>query len=200
MKEFWNERYSEDGFAYGTEPNDFLKEHANLIPQNAHVLCLSEGEGRNAIYLARLGFNVTAVDISEVGMQKAKRRADNEGLKIETIVSDLCEFNPGINKWDAIVSIFGHLPPQLRTIVHEKVKKSLKSGGLFLLEAYTPEQLMLKTGGPRDASMMMSLDIINSELGELRPIIKRTCIRDIAEGKYHQGLSAVIQFVGQKNS
>jgi SAM-dependent methyltransferase len=198
MKDFWDSRYSEDGFAYGLEANDFLKSHFSELPSGGRVLCLSEGEGRNAIFLSHKGFDVTAVDISEVGLKKAQERAMREGVKLSTIVADLEYFDFGSESWDGIISIFGHLPPGVRTRVHEKIYPALKKNGVFLLEAYTPEQLLFKTGGPKDESMMLTVSIVENELSQLRPTIKRTCLRDIQEGKYHSGLSAVIQYLGKK--
>jgi ubiquinone/menaquinone biosynthesis C-methylase UbiE len=198
MKDFWDTRYSEDGYAYGLEPNDFLKENYKQIQAGGRVLCLSEGEGRNAIFLAHQGLDVTAVDISEVGLNKAKERAKKEGVNLTTFLADLENFEFGENSWDGLISIFGHLPPSLRSKVHSKIFPSLKKNGIFLLEAYTPEQLLLKTGGPKDESMMLTLSIVEKELSKLNPAIKRTCVRDIQEGKYHSGPSAVLQYLGKK--
>jgi SAM-dependent methyltransferase len=198
MKDFWNQRYLEEGLAYGEEANDFLKDNWNLISPSGKILCLSEGEGRNAIFLAKLGFDVTAIDISSVGLDKASARARSEQVKLTTEVADLNDYEMGENKWDAVISIFGHLPKDIRIKVHSNVMRSLKFKGIYLLEAYTPEQLLLKTGGPKECSMMLDLSNIDSELTLLEPIIKRTCIREIREGKYHQGLSAVVQYVGKK--
>lgn len=198
MKDFWNARYSEDGFAYGFEANDFLKSQFEEIPSKGRVLCISEGEGRNAIFLAHKGYDVTALDISEVGLKKAEERAKKENVKLTTVLSDLENFDFGNECWDGIISIFGHLPPKLRSKVHKNLIPSLKKNGVFLFEAYTSEQLLLKTGGPKDESMMMSLGIVEEELSSLLPAIKRTCIREIQEGKYHSGLSAVLQYLGKK--
>jgi SAM-dependent methyltransferase len=198
MKNFWNQRYAEDGYAYGQSPNDFLASSLHLIKPHGKVLCLAEGEGRNAIFLAKNGFKVTAVDFSEVGMKKAKSWAQDLNLELETITADLAEFDMGEQKWDAIISIFCHLPPGLRTQVTQKIETSLKPGGILILEAYTPRQLTFKTGGPSNADMMMTLPIIEQELSHLEPLIKQELDRDIHEGKYHQGKSAVVQFLGKK--
>lgn len=198
MKDFWNERYSEEGFAYGKQPNDFLKEHFQKIPNGGSVLCLSEGEGRNAVFLSGQGFKVTAVDISEVGMNKAKAWAKNENLEIQIVVADLKDYDFGNAKWDAIVSIFAHLPPELRKEIHSKVEKGLKPGGLLLLEAYRPEQLAKGTGGPSKIEMMMNLEILKKELPALAPLLQIETERDIHEGKYHNGPSRVVQFIGKR--
>lgn len=198
MKSFWNERYSEDGFAYGTTANDFLKDKFHRLPTGGKILCIAEGEGRNAVFLAEQGFKVTAVDFSEVAMKKARTFAEARKVDIETTVANLLDYDFGENKWDGIVSIFGHLPPEIRTEVHQKIIKALRPGGLFIMEAYTPEQLQLGTGGPKDVSMLITKDIISTELFSLKTELCHEERRVILEGKYHQGESAVIQFIGRK--
>ncbi|MCM2350790.1 MAG: class I SAM-dependent methyltransferase [Bacteriovoracaceae bacterium] len=198
MKSVWDKRYSEEGFAYGEAPNDFLAEHYARIKPNGNVLCIAEGEGRNALFLARKGFNVTAVDFSEVGMSKAKNIAAKENLPLETIVSDLEVFDLGKAKWDAVISIFAHLPPTIRKIVHARIETSLKDNGILILEAYRPEQLELGTGGPPKRDMMMNLEILKMELPHLKPELGKELERNIHEGKYHNGRSAVVQYIGKK--
>ena len=198
LKDFWNKRYSEDGFAYGLLPNDFLAAQFHLLKPQGKILCLSEGEGRNAFFLASKGFHVTAVDLSEVGMAKLKERAIQENMQIETIVSDLAVFDIGENKWDGIISIFAHLPPDLRKFVHAGVEKGLKADGVFLLEAYRPEQITFGTGGPPSVDMMMSQQTLSQELPHLKCELIMEIERDIHEGNYHNGRSAVVQFIGRK--
>ena len=196
---FWDQRYSEEGLAYGKDPNDFLKEQSKTFLKDGKILCLCEGEGRNAIFLAQLGFDVTAVDSSTVGLNKAQAWAQNLNLDIKTIVCDLNDFSLGENQWDGIISIFGHLPPVLRKSVHEKIIKGLKPGGLYLFEAYTKEQLKFNSGGPKDESMLLSEEIIKNDLNDLENVVTNKVEREIHEGKYHQGMSAVIQYLGRKS-
>jgi SAM-dependent methyltransferase len=198
MKDFWNQRFKEEGFAYGLNPNDFLKDNINVFKKHGDLLCIAEGEGRNAIFLAQNHFQVTTVDQSEVGIEKTLLRAKNLNLAVTGITSDLADFDFGENRWDGIISIFGHLPPDLRKEVHQKIFKSLKSGGKFLFEAYTPRQLEFNTGGPKDINMMITEEIIQKELGDFTILFLNNTIRDIQEGKYHHGLSSVIQFIGEK--
>jgi SAM-dependent methyltransferase len=198
MKEFWNERYSENGFAYGIKANDFLIENYHIFNPRSRILCLAEGEGRNAIFMAKHGFDVCAVDQSEIGINKLNKWATEENIKIESVVADLNEYGLGENKWDGIISIFGHLPPILRAKVHHEIIKSLKVGGLFLCEGYTIEQLKFGTGGPKDSQLFLSKEILQEELKELKLIKLEAKERIISEGKYHQGNSAVVQFIGQK--
>ncbi len=194
----WNERYATDEYVYGTSPNTFLVSIAGQIPPGSRVLCLAEGEGRNAVYLAGLGHAVVAVDQSAVGLEKAQRLAQNKGVDIETVVADLVDFPIQPGEWDAIVSIFCHLPPLLRKSLHARVVMGLKSGGVLILEAYTPEQLKLKSGGPPVAELMMSAAGLRLELEGLRFKHVVELQRDVVEGRLHNGLGAVVQIVGEK--
>lgn len=189
----WNERYSEQGFAYGTQPNDFLKANIESLTKGK-TLCLAEGEGRNAVFLAMHGFEVTAVDLSSVGLEKAQRLADENGVTIKTIVADLSDFEIEENSWDTIVSIWAHVPAIVRRSLHAKVVAGLKSKGTFLLEAYTPKQIEFGTGGPK-IDMTMSLETLCRELSPLRFEIAREIEREVQEGKYHNGHSAVVQIL-----
>jgi 2-polyprenyl-3-methyl-5-hydroxy-6-metoxy-1,4-benzoquinol methylase len=197
---FWDQRYSESGFAYGLEPNDFLKQHSSKFITNGKILCLCEGEGRNAIYLASQGFEVTAVDSSSIGMSKAHAWSQSLNLILNTVVCDLNDFVIEKNSWDGIISIFGHLPPDLRKSTHKKIIHGLKPNGFYLSESYTKEQLKYNSGGPKDEAMLMSLEIIQQELNDLEPIVTNKIERTIHEGKYHQGLSAVVQYLGKKTN
>ena len=196
----WDQRYTEEGFAYGTEPNDFLKSAYAQIPPGGHVLCLAEGEGRNAVYLAQQGYQVTAVDQSAVGLQKAQRFAHNNGVEITTVVADLAEFDFGLQTWDGIVSIFAHVPQTLRQTLHQQVVKALRPKGVFILEAYTLRHVSMEgIGGPPPAAQefFMSLEQLHQELVGLTFLHSAELDRHITEGKYHNGHSAVVQLIAQ---
>ena len=193
----WDERYSADEYAYGKQPNDFLVESIKKIPVGK-VLCLADGEGRNSVYLAEQGFEVTSVDSSAPGMQKADRLASERGVKINTVVSDLADFEIKAESWDAVISIFCHLAPPLRKAVHKKVVSGLNTGGVLILEAYTPEQLTLGTGGPAMVEMTMTLDILKSELQGLNFVYAIEKNRQVIEGIYHTGNGAVVQLIATK--
>lgn len=199
MKNIWNERYLDDTFFYGSEPNDFLKDASKLIPSGAKVLCLAEGEGRNAVYLATLGLNVTAIDQSEVGLAKLHDLAKRKNVEVRTIVADLEEYQIEENKWDAIVSIWCHLPSPLREKVHTACVKGLKKSGLFILEAYTPKQLDFKTGGPNNTDLLMTRNQLIKELDGLEFTTIQEIERDIHEGIGHNGMSAVVQVIAKKD-
>lgn len=193
----WDERYASDEYAYGTEPNDFLAEVASALPLG-RILCLAEGEGRNAVHLATLGYQVTAVDASAVGLAKAQQLAQQRGVAITTVVADLADFTIAAGQWDGIVSIFCHLPPDLRRQVHRSVVEGLRPGGVLVLEAYTPKQLDYNTGGPPVAEMTMSLEQLQSELEGLAFCNARETVRPVIEGRYHHGDGAVVQLVAEK--
>ncbi len=196
---FWDERFSEPGFAYGTEPNDFLASNAErYFPPKGEVVSLGEGEGRNALFLARLGFHVTGVDASRVGMEKTRALAEKNGLHVHTVVTDLADYDLGTSRWDAIVSIWCHTEPKLRARLHRAVVGALKPGGVFLLEAYTPKQLEHQTGGPKSVELLMTLDAVRAELAGLEILVGEEKLREVHEGKYHEGTSAVLQLIARK--
>ncbi len=192
----WDERYSSPEYAFGTQPNDFLVSVASKIPQG-RVLCLGEGEGRNAVYLASLGYEVVAVDQSKIGLAKAQQLARQQQVKIHTIVADLADFVIEPQSWQGIVSIFCHLPSPLWGRVHRSAVAGLARGGLLILEAYTPRQLQWKTGGPKNLDMLVSLDLVRSELADLDFEVLQEVERNITEGIYHNGMSAVLQVLGK---
>tara|TARA_E500000305_G_C3936574_1_gene195391 strand:- start:72 stop:797 length:726 start_codon:yes stop_codon:yes gene_type:complete len=187
-------RYNSKDYIYGEEPNSFLAENIQSIPKGK-VLCLGEGEGRNAVFLARQGYDVTAVDLSNVGLEKAKKLATKHGVSIHCIHADLEHFDLGTNQWDGIISIFCHVPPQLRKRLHDNLTLALKRGGVFLLEAYTPTQLDYGTGGPPDAEQMMSKADLEQELTGLQIDYLEELERDVIEGSYHTGRGAVVQAI-----
>lgn len=194
----WNERYSEAGYAYGTEPSDFLVAERARLPARGEALALAEGEGRNAVWLAAQGLDVLAVDQSSVGLGKARALAAERGLTLRTQVADLATYDLGTACWDVIVSIWAHTPPSIRKPLHRACVEALRPGGVFLLEAYTPAQIALGTGGPKDEAMLMTLVGLREELAGLVVEVGRETVRSVQEGKYHQGESAVVQVVARK--
>lgn len=193
----WDQRYAADEYVYGTLPNDFLVSRVAALPRG-RVLCLGEGEGRNAVWLAQQGFEAHAVDASAVGLDKAKRLARERGVRIGTTVADLAQFEAGDAQWDAIVSIFCHLPPAARARVHGRLAHWLRPGGVFLLEAYTPDQLALKTGGPPSAELMMTLAVLRGELEGLVIEHGVETVRTVVEGRLHNGDGAVVQVLARR--
>ena len=194
----WDERYGTSDFFYGTEPNDFLRAQLAAIPSGGDVLCLGEGEGRNAVFLAERGFRVVAVDQSAVGLRKAAQLAAARGVVIDTVVADLGTYRIEPSRWDGIVSIWCHVPRALRTAVHRQVVGGLKVGGALILEAYTPDQLRHGTGGPSDVDLLPTLVDLRSELDGLELIHGEERERVVHEGRGHSGLSAVVDVVARR--
>lgn len=193
----WDERYSEPGFAYGTEPNEFLAAVAGRIPAGP-VLSLGEGEGRNAVYVAGLGHRVVAVDQSEVGLAKARRLAADRDLTIETICAELGVYPVEPGAWAGIVSIFCHLPSRVRVELYAAAVRGLRPGGILVLEAYSPKQIGRGTGGPQDPDMTVSLAGLVEELAGLEFVHARELDREVREGAYHTGVASVVQVVGRR--
>ncbi|MGE5153645.1 MAG: SAM-dependent methyltransferase [Bdellovibrio bacteriovorus] len=193
----WDERYSAEGYAYGTEPNDFLAAKAGLLPLG-RILCLGEGEGRNAVWLAEQGYEVTAVDASGVGLHKARALAAGRGVRITTVHEDLAHYEMEPEAWNGIVSIFCHLPAPLRAQVHRDCVAGLSPGGVMLLEAYTPDQVGRGTGGPPAAALMMDAETLRLELAGLEILELAETQREIHEGTFHNGLGAVVQLVARR--
>jgi SAM-dependent methyltransferase len=193
----WNTRYTTTGYVYGTIPNAFVAEVAAQIPAGP-VLCLAEGEGRNAVHLAVLGHAVTAVDLSAVALAKARRLAAERGVSLATVVTDLVEYRIAPGTWSGIVATFMHLPPLLRREVLVQAVAGLAPGGVFVFEAYTPSQLAYDTGGPRDLGLLVTAAQLREELVGLDLVIARELERDVREGTGHTGRGAVVQILGRR--
>jgi len=195
----WDQRYAEEGFAYGTNPNDFLKASADILPPGGNVLCLAEGEGRNAVYLAERGFSVYCVDLSPVGLDKAAALAHSRSVSIQTQVADLKDYQISPNFYDGVISIFCHLPPAVQKHIHQQIHTGLRAGGVLILEGFSKDQIHYNTGGPRAAEMLMDLDRVTQELEPLSFHHAIETERLILEGKYHNGTGAVIQIIACKD-
>ena len=161
------------------------------------MLCLADGEGRNSVFLASLGYTVTAVDLSVEGLRKAEQLARERGVSVEFVHADLAEYDFP-QALSGIVSIFAHVPRALRQRLHEQSAAALAAGGVFLLEAYRPEQLAFGTGGPRDVALLPSLAELEHELHPLHLVTARAVERDVQEGIFHGGPSATVQVIAVK--
>lgn len=191
----WDQRYAEPGYAYGEVANDYLRAEHTRIRPGGRILCLAEGQGRNAVFLAEQGYTVTAMDQSPVGLRRARELAAARGVSIATVIGDLGDFDLGTG-WDAVVCIFGHTPPPIRQRIHGALRNALAFGGVYLLEAYPPRQLEMPGRGgppPERRDFYMPLEAVKDELAGLTLEIARETERDIHEGNHHHGLSAVIQ-------
>ena len=194
---FWDERFSAPDYVYGKEPNDFLVSIAGQLP-TGRLLSLCEGEGRNGCFLASLGFDVTGIDGSAVGLEKARRLAGEKGVPIRTVLTDLEEFSIAPASWEVITSIFAHLPRELRRRIHRKAVEGLVPGGMFVLEGYTPRQLNFDTGGPKNPELLFELEDLKQELAGLDFEIAQEIEREVVEGDKHTGRAAVVQILARK--
>ncbi|RUO24426.1 SAM-dependent methyltransferase [Aliidiomarina minuta] len=200
----WDERYNKNEYHYGTEPNEFLREQvAPLLArwsakQPARILCLADGEGRNSVYLAELGAEVTSLDISQVGLDKALRLAESRGVTIQTQLADLTESELPVNHYDGVVMIFCHLPSAARPRLYQQIEKALKPGGWLLAECYTEAQLGRGTGGPPSADLMLSLNELKNAFSHFAVEHGAELVRSVTEGEGHSGEGAVCQYLGYK--
>ncbi len=193
----WNERYASEDFFYGTKPNDFLVEAATPLSRG-RALCLAEGEGRNSVWLAKQGFDVYSVDLSDIGVAKTLHFAASQGVTVHAQVGDLADFVIEPQSFDLIVSIFAHTPSALRGSLHQRVVNGLRPGGIFILEAYRPDQIPLGTGGPNNPDMLLTADILRTELIGLEFDHLVEINRNVVEGAGHSGVAAVVQAIAHR--
>jgi 2-polyprenyl-3-methyl-5-hydroxy-6-metoxy-1,4-benzoquinol methylase len=199
MQNQWDERYSRQEYIYGTEPNTFLKEQlASLKP--GRILFPAEGEGRNAVYAASLGWLTDAFDQSIEGQKKALQLAEKEGVSINYSIQTLDNWNPEPDQYDCIALIFVHLPEGLRQQVHRAVINALKPGGLLILQAFTINQLPRTSGGPKTAKLLFTKDQIESDFKNLANLKLTETQSLLNEGPLHQGLADVIQLTATKSA
>lgn len=193
----WETRYAEPEFAYGTAPNDFVAAVAHEIPPGP-VLCLAEGQGRNAVHIASCGHCVTAVDRSVTGLRRARELARGRGVVIETAAVDLADLAIERGAWAGIVSVFMHVPAPLRSRVYRAAAAGLRPGGVLVVEAYAPRQLEFGTGGPKVPELLVPLETLRHELAGLELVIAHEIERDVVEGRYHTGRGVVVQVLARK--
>ena len=185
--EFWDARFSEPDYAYGAFVNDFLRTVCQR-PATSDVLSLCEGEGRNAVYLAKLGYRVTAVDFSEVGLQKARDLAARHGVSITTIHADLADFDLGRDCWDMVISIFAQPPSAIRQHIYLQLHRSLRKGGSFVLESKVTPRATAADRYPGAA-------ILLGEIAPLSAAIAREQERRLSEGRHHDGIQRTVQIL-----
>lgn len=203
--EFWDSRYAEEELAYGSEANAYLRQqYSRFFADSAatSALCLAEGQGRNALYLATAGNvpYVVAVDYSAQGMKTLESLAAEQNVsdRIHTKVQDLTAYHllqdalPGSEGYEVIISIFAHTPPPIRKVLHQQLASALQSGGYFILEAYTPANIGCGTGGPQVADLCMTKAQLLEEVVGLELLECEEKEVEVNEGKYHSGLAAVV--------
>lgn len=194
-KEHWDNSFSDKDYVYGEEPNEFIKEMSTRISEHTKVACFAEGEGRNAIYIAKQGHDVTAFDQSIVGLNKTKALAEKNGVFVETVERDLTKDKVIKEQFDAAILVFGHVPKQDQEFFIKNVMESVKPGGLVMFEVYSEAQIDYNTGGPG------AMDRLYNPQDILRWISDYKCLHfyygeaERHEGKRHSGKCHVVQVV-----
>ncbi len=198
----WNERYSNEAYAYGLEPNAFLKQELEKLSPSK-ILFPAEGEGRNALFAASLGWEVSAFDIAQEGKNKAMKLAQERGLKIDYQVGNLSELNYTPAQFDAIALIYAHFPAVIKSELHKELSNLLKPGGTVIFEAFSKSHLNYiaqneKVGGPKELDMLFSIEEIQNNFSNYEIIVLEEKEIELQEGIYHNGIGSVIRFVGRK--
>jgi 2-polyprenyl-3-methyl-5-hydroxy-6-metoxy-1,4-benzoquinol methylase len=198
----WNERYSREEFAYGEQPNNYLKEQLEKLDVGT-ILFPAEGEGRNAVFAARLGWTVSAFDISAAGKNKALRLAETNKVSIEYQVGELETLNYNSGQFDAIALIYAHFPADIKSLSHKRLDKYLRKNGIIIFEAFSKKHIDYiskdeKIGGPKDIRMLFSIDELKSDFENYEIIELEEKEIELSEGLFHKGKGSVIRFVGRK--
>jgi SAM-dependent methyltransferase len=195
VNNFWDERYSIKEYVYGTLPNEFFKEQIDKL-KPGKILMVGEGEGRNAVYAARLGWQVDAIDSSSLAKEKAIRLAEQNHVYINYQVGDIFSYDFPEKVYDAVGIIFLHVKES--EILSRNVMDALKENGRIILELFSKNQLGKKSGGPQDLSMLCSIEQVQKNFSTLKHEILREENVLLSEGEFHQGEASVIRFVGMK--
>ena len=203
MREFWDSRYSESEYAYGTEPNAFFREILQKYHLRGKILLPADGEGRNGVYAARQGLDVVAVDFSEEGRKKALALAAMNNVSLEYLAGDILEIDFPPSSFDVIAMIFVHLPSAFRRVLHKKMTELLKPGGTLILEGFSKKHVNFNSinpqaGGPKDPDMLFSTREISIDFADLDEQYLEEVEIELAEGTFHAGRASVIRFVGRK--
>jgi SAM-dependent methyltransferase len=199
VKEFWDQRYSSEEYAYGTAPNLFFKSFIDThLP--GKILLPGEGEGRNAVYAAMKGWEVFAIDQSKEGMWKAKRLADQNNVTINYMVQNLTDIHNKEDKFDAIALIFVHFPSEIRGIIHHNMTSLLNPGGWIIMESFSKKQLGRNSGGPPDIDMLYDKQDLRKDFESLEISDLYEKLENFNEGPYHKGVGAVVRMMARKST
>jgi len=197
--ERWNARFSVPDYVFGTAPNGFLASHAGLLGPGQRALCVADGEGRNSVWLAEQGLDVTAFDLSPVGVEKARRLADERGVRVRYEVASVFDWTWPSGAFDVVAAIFVQFAdPAMRSFMFERIVASLKPGGLLMLEGYTPKQLEHGSGGPKQVENLYTEELLREAFRALDLLELREYEAVLSEGSRHTGRSALIDLVARK--
>jgi SAM-dependent methyltransferase len=199
MKEMWNDKYAKEEYHYGKKPNEFYSKQIEIL-EPGKILFLGEGEGRNAVHAAKLGWDVDAYDFSTEAKTKALKFAGEEGVTLNYFVQDLNIFSPKENYYDAVIIVFLHMPQDQRIVLHKNIINTLKPAGRVILEVFDKKQIKKQSGGPKNLELLYSLEDIFEDFQDLDIITFSNEEIELDEGLYHNGLASVIRYVGEKNN
>ena len=195
----WNARYAQADYVFGTSPNAFLVSQARLLKPGQKALSIADGEGRNGVWLARQGLEVLSVDFSPVALEKALRLADRAGVRLATECADLGLWDWGSGRFDLVVGVFCQFAgPALRDRIFQRIRESLKPGGLIILQGYRPEQLNYGTGGPKDIGHLYTAPMLRRAFAGFEFLRLEEHDSEIHEGGGHHGMSALVDMVARK--
>jgi SAM-dependent methyltransferase len=194
----WDERYQTHEYIFGDQPCQWLIMNRHRLPHSGTALALGDGEGRNGVFLAEIGLDVTSIDLSEVGLNKARNLAKTRGVKIKTIHADLENYQMEPESQDLVASIYCHLPETIRKTVHQRVETALKPGGVYILEAFHECQLDYQSGGPKTLDLLYNLEALINDFRSLQILEACQGLCHLEEGSRHSGLGYIVRLVLQK--
>jgi len=197
--DFWDTRYATDDYIFGTAPNVFLASQAALIQPDMRALAIADGEGRNGVWLAEHGARVHAIDFSAAALEKARRLASERGVMLEIEQADVLDWTWPEEAYDLVAAIFIQFaPPPGRDRIIAGIRRTLKPGGLLILQGYTPKQIEFATGGPPHAVNMYTADLLREWFGDWEMLHLAEHESFISEGTHHHGMSALVDLVARK--
>ncbi len=194
---FWDSRYASPDYAYGTAPNAGLVALEHLLPREARVLVPGDGEGRNGVWLATRGHQVSVVDQSAAGLRKCAQLAESRGVGVNVLHADLADYRPEPAGFDALVLVFVHLPPDLRRRVHQRLLAALRPGGVLILEGFDRSHAGLPGGGPRDPAWLFDAAVLRADFVACPELSVELIDGDLDEGPWHQGHARVLRVFGR---
>jgi len=191
----WDERFSQAEPVYGEAPNGFLRSQMFRWKPGMKVFVPADGYGRNGIWLAKQGFEVHTVDLSPAGVARARKAAEVAGVQMTIEQADLSSWNWPLDEFDAVATIFLHLPPGARAKVHASMLRALKPGGIVILEAFTPGQLKHTSGGPKQVDLLYTAELLRKDFTGAEALLLEEKEAELEEGRMHSGSAAVVQAV-----
>lgn len=197
--EFWNNRYEAEGFLFGVEPNEWLRDHVDALAPQGRVLCVADGEGRNSVWLARQGFEVDAFDVADRAVAKARAHAQAAGVHVNFAIAGCDDYAWPEAAYDGVAAIFVQFAdPPMRARLFDRIVRSLRPGGVLILQGYTPRQLDYRTGGPPILSHLYTPELLRTAFAALEIVELRDYEHDVREGEGHSGRSALIGLVARR--